>query len=300
MAALDAKVPLLGPGPDPEPEPVCTALGQQRPGSTRAMPTPEEVARRRGLSKAERKAERKAEKKAAAAARRAAAREARPVPAPSLQGKSSVLPSSAARDERAGAELEREHVQAVYDSIASQWDATRYKAWPRVDAFIAGLPRGSLVCDSGAGNGKNLAVCAREGHVGVGSDFSGALTEISAGRGHESLVGDSTQLPYRDELFDAALSIAVLHHISSPARRRALIAETMRVVRAGGQALFYAWALEQREGEGGSRSGHRFGGQDVLVPFHYRTNNMAIVVYNPGRWPAAQHGVAVSQLRPPL
>ena len=39
-------------------------------------------------------------------------------------------------------------------------------------------------------------------------------------------------------------------------------------------------------------AGHRFAGQDVLVPFHFRTDNLAIVVYQPNRWTAAAHGVA--------
>ena len=74
------------------------------------------------------------------------------------------------------------------------------------------------------------------------------------------------RLPYRSGAFDAALSIAVLHHVSSEGRRRLLFAETLRVLRPGGLALFYAWALEQ----GGGRSGHSFASQDVFVPFHQR------------------------------
>ena len=62
----------------------------------------------------------------------------------------------------------------------------------------------------------------------------------------------------------------------------------MRVLRVGGEALFYAWALEQDEAppdqtlattEAGEkhagRSGHRFDGKDVLVPFHLRVNGKA-------------------------
>ena len=75
------------------------------------------------------------------------------------------------------------------------------------------------------------------------------------------------QVPYRSGVFDAALSIAVLHHVSSEARRRLLLAETLRVLRPGGFALFYAWAMEQD----GGRSGHAFAAQDVFVPFHQRT-----------------------------
>ena len=45
------------------------------------------------------------------------------------------------------------------------------------------------------------------------------------------------------------------------------MSEAVRVLRPGGQALFYAWALEQ---ELASRSGHVFQEQDVLVPWHVK------------------------------
>ena len=84
----------------------------------------------------------------------------------------------------------------------------------------------------------------------------------------QAQVADALTLPYRDGIFDAAMSIAVLHHISSVARRRSLLEETFRVLRPGGRALFYAWAMEQTEG----RSGHVFDSQDVFVPFHQRAD----------------------------
>ena len=59
------------------------------------------------------------------------------------------------------------------------------------------------------------------------------------------MVGDAVCLPYRGGVFDWALNIAVLHHISSPERRLQLCQETMRIVKVGGSALFYAWAFEQ-------------------------------------------------------
>jgi alkylated DNA repair protein alkB family protein 8 len=65
------------------------------------------------------------------------------------------------------------------------------------------------------------------------------------------VVANCLCLPYRDDSFDAALSIAVLHHISSLPRRQRLVAETMRILRPGGRALFYAWAQEQHDGRSG-------------------------------------------------
>lgn len=55
--------------------------------------------------------------------------------------------------------IEQNHVMRLYDAIAPQWHGTRYRSWPKVDAFVASLPPGSLVCDAGCGNGKNLPAC---------------------------------------------------------------------------------------------------------------------------------------------
>lgn len=58
-------------------------------------------------------------------------------------------------------------------------------------------------------------------------------------------VADGLALPYRPGCCDGALCIAVLHHISSPARRLALLAQLLRVLRPGGRALVTVWATQQ-------------------------------------------------------
>jgi len=53
--------------------------------------------------------------------------------------------------------MEREHVHAVYDAIATQWHHTRGKRgvlWPGATQFLTELPPGSIVADVGAGDGK--------------------------------------------------------------------------------------------------------------------------------------------------
>ncbi|KAJ1633950.1 S-adenosyl-L-methionine-dependent methyltransferase [Pavlovales sp. CCMP2436] len=188
--------------------------------------------------------------------------------------------------------VELEHVHSVYERIARSWHGTRYKAWPRVEAFARTLPRGSLVADVGAGNGKNLPACTWTG-VGnaagpsfpIASDLSLELCKICAERSYQVAAADVTRLPFRTGVFDAVLCIAVLHHLSTRARREAACAECCRLLLPGGRAVFYAWAQEQ-EGTGaasapaasqaggeaaaaaGGYSGHRFPTQDVLVPFH--------------------------------
>ena len=170
--------------------------------------------------------------------------------------------------------VEVEHVWKVYDAIAPQWHGTRYKAWPRVAAFCdAACGRGALVADVGCGNGKNAPALTRRGAFVVACDVSEALVEIAdrehgASRLYDALVADGLRVPSRSAAFDVAINIAVLHHISTPARRDRAVAETVRLLRPGGKALFYAWARDQREHQ--ARSGHAFAANDVLVPFHLR------------------------------
>eukprot|EP00038_Savillea_parva_P009126 m.181433 g.181433 ORF g.181433 m.181433 type:complete len:711 (+) comp15256_c0_seq1:102-2234(+) len=168
-------------------------------------------------------------------------------------------------DPRTTPAVERDHVKDLYNAIAQHWHRTRWKAWPKVTEFVTSLPQGSLVGDIGCGNGKNLPACNAVG-MGIGCDLSEALVRICRDRGFEVATADAMVLPYRNETFDATLSIAVMHHLSSPLRRVRALAELTRILRTGGQALVYAWAYEQ----GDAKSGHKFGSQDVFVPWHAR------------------------------
>jgi len=116
-------------------------------------------------------------------------------------------------------ELEKQHVHHLYDAIAPQWDRTRYKGWPRVDAFLNSLkkdtPGGTpLVADLGCGNGKYM----KNAGFAVGMDISSQLIGICREKGFEVQVADALAVPYRGGLFDGALSIAVLHHLSTKER----------------------------------------------------------------------------------
>ncbi|KAH7481915.1 hypothetical protein KRP22_011121 [Phytophthora ramorum] len=155
-------------------------------------------------------------------------------------------------------ELEREHVHKVYDLIAPHFSHTRHHPWPQVTTFLDELQPGALVADVGCGNGKylrvNPSVCM------IGADRSIPLMQTGASSDRNMLGCDALKVPLRTGAFDAALSIAVLHHISTDERRVALISELARLVRVGGQVLIVAWAFEQDE-----RSKRRFEKQDVMV-----------------------------------
>lgn len=84
------------------------------------------------------------------------------------------------------------------------------------------------------------------------------------------MVADILQLPHRDASFDFAISIAVVHHLSTPERRIGAIAEILRTVnrrseaQPGGKILVYAWALEQKSSRRGWDKGDP---QDIMVPW---------------------------------
>ncbi|KAJ4289767.1 tRNA methyltransferase, has a role in tRNA modification [Kalmusia sp. IMI 367209] len=143
--------------------------------------------------------------------------------------------------ESQGAAYEEQHVHSVYEQIASHFSSTRYKPWPIVERFLKELPDGAVGADVGCGNGKYLAV--NPGVFIVGSDR-----------------------------FDFAISIAVIHHLSTPARRKEAVKAVLELLRrplegypeSGGRALIYVWALEQKDSRRGWDEGHD---QDVMVPW---------------------------------
>jgi alkylated DNA repair protein alkB homolog 8 len=162
-----------------------------------------------------------------------------------------------------GSELEKEHVFRVYDSIAQHWHHTRGHRkvhWHRVMVFMESLPRGALVADVGSGDGKYLDVNKKL--MTIGCDRSLRLLEVSQQPSHELFCCDAVKLPFRDECFDAAICIAVMHHLASLDRRVAVVRELLRIVRPGGHIMVQAWAMEQEEG-----SKRTFDHQDVMVPW---------------------------------
>ncbi|CAG8700382.1 8118_t:CDS:2, partial [Acaulospora morrowiae] len=156
---------------------------------------------------------------------------------------------------------EQQYVHDVYQAIAPHFSQTRYKPWPVVEQFLKELDVGSIGADIGCGNGKYLGV--NKNVYMIGSDRSSNLIEISASRGFESVVGDALKLPYRSECFDFVISIAVIHHFTTPERRIAAIEELFRIAKQRSYVLIYVWALEQGEARRKFDKEH----QDVLVPW---------------------------------
>ena len=59
------------------------------------------------------------------------------------------MTAAAAAAAVAGEEIEKDHVHKVYSEIAAHFSDTRFKAWPRIAAFLEEQPAGSLIADVG-------------------------------------------------------------------------------------------------------------------------------------------------------
>ncbi|KAI5703764.1 hypothetical protein M8J76_003344 [Diaphorina citri] len=165
-------------------------------------------------------------------------------------------------------DIETAYVHQAYQQISGLADFESDqadRAWPKVRTFLEALEPGSLVCDVGCGNGKYLTMNPSVFKIGV--DRCCKLTELAREKNNEILLCDNLNLPFRDESFDAVLSIAVIHHFTTTERRVVALQELTRVLRIGGRIIISVWAMEQKN--------RKFKSQDVLVPWH-RPKNLSI------------------------
>ena len=192
-------------------------------------------------------------------------------------------------------DCEKNHVHAVYDAIAKQWHHTRGRRgvlWPGATQFLQRLPSGSIVADVGCGDGKYFPAIWEAGSFVIGTDISVPLLEttlmdagesklpesrkVSVGREYLSsrpavAAADCMSVPLRNKSCDAAICIAVMHHLSTKNRRLRCIEELVRIVRPGGTINIQAWALDQE-----SNSRRQFASEDVFVPFNAQPKYLSL------------------------
>ncbi|RMC07338.1 hypothetical protein DUI87_16797 [Hirundo rustica rustica] len=161
----------------------------------------------------------------------------------SQKGQQSLVQPAFPQNEMEASKLEQEYVHKVYEEIATHFSSTRHSPWPRIVEFLRSLPTGSIVADIGCGNGKYLGI--NDNLYMVGCDRSKNLVDICGEKHFQAFVCDALSVPIRSGSCDACISIAVIHHFSTAERRLATIRELARLLRPGGTALIYVWAMEQ-------------------------------------------------------
>lgn len=138
-------------------------------------------------------------------------------------------------------DTERKHVVDVYNKIAYDFSETRYKPWKEVINFVNNLPVNSSCLEVGCGNGKNLY---RADINMYGVDVSENLVKIAVCKGKNAVVADGCNLPFESNNFDAVMSIAVFHHVSTLERRIKFLQEILRVCKIDGSIMIEVWTSD--------------------------------------------------------
>src|SRR4030081_2622723 len=150
-----------------------------------------------------------------------------------------LLPSSMLGDTE-----QRQH--ALYTAVAHEYDDVfpRHVAEHYIDKRTGLikelLPLGGLVLDVGCGTGQLGSAIASQGYDVFGVDLSASMVARARERG---LVGTfaaiTTALPFAENSFDLALTVATLHHLETPERVATTVQEMGRVVKKGGFVVLW-------------------------------------------------------------
>lgn len=176
----------------------------------------------------------------------------------------------------------RADVRATYERIAESYAATRTRPWPQVLDFVSSLPSRCRVLDVGCGPGRHARPLDAAGHRVVGLDLSRRLLtvgrQLTPATRIDWLEGEATALPFRDATFDAAICVAVVHHLSSRDERTKALAELRRVLRRRGRAFISVWSKDNPYLQ--DVLGGRPNDQDVEIPWRLPDGSAAMRFYH--------------------
>lgn len=155
---------------------------------------------------------------------------------------------------------EKENVNKIYDIIANDFSRTRYSVWKSVEEFIHSFPKEAQFLEIGCGNGKNMLL--RPNNF-TGCDFCGEFLKICKERNLNVIQSCATALPFKNNMFDSTLSVAVIHHFITEKRRIKAIQEQIRVTKIDGKIFIEVWGFE-------NNSKVIDGNPNSLVPWKYK------------------------------
>lgn len=140
-------------------------------------------------------------------------------------------------------------VRDVFNNIAEEYDKRRTTPFRVIETLARKIQLGDNVLDAGTGNGRHIPLVMSEGGNVVAVDISTKM--LSLCRSNLKGVGlyaraspvlcDISALPFREGAFTGALYSAVMHHLPSQMRRRAL-EEMGRTLRRNSSAILTLWS----------------------------------------------------------
>jgi len=135
----------------------------------------------------------------------------------------------------------------VFDQIAESWYRVRH--WPLLKEELDGLAarwRGGRLLNIGCAHGPDF-LSFRQNFELYGLDSSPAMLRQAVRystkfRFYVNLMtADAVSLPYPDNTFDWAISVAAYHHIRGIERREKAFQELRRVLKPKGEAFVTVW-----------------------------------------------------------
>ena len=133
------------------------------------------------------------------------------------------------------------NIQDTYDLIAKEFAVTRVFTWNWTDKFIESLEKYSIILDIGCGNGRNLNY---KDKIMIGNDLS--FEQLKQCSNNKCIIHcNMLKLPFKNESFDAILSIASFHHLSDTYSRHKCLQEIKRILRPKGKILLSIWSINQ-------------------------------------------------------
>ena len=137
--------------------------------------------------------------------------------------------------------------QKVWDSIAQPWKKFRVMPIKEVQEFLKNK-KGNIL-DLGCGAGRNFV--ENKGII-YGVDFSKEMLKCAKEYSKKNNVkvklknAKATKLPFKDNFFDSAIFIAVLHCIPKKEDREKSLRELLRVLKPNAEALISVWDYNQK------------------------------------------------------
>lgn len=104
----------------------------------------------------------------------------------------------------------------------------------------------------------------------MGVDMCHELLCVAKEKGEHTnvLLSNGLHLPFCSESLDAAISIAVLHHLSTESHRLRFLSEFSRTLKVGGRGLVSVWATQQDNPQKTIMKWTHLGNHDYMVPWN--------------------------------
>ena len=132
----------------------------------------------------------------------------------------------------------------IWENIAPEWHELKTK--PSKDAQEFLKDKKGKVLDLGSGSGRNLINLKTKAEIYL-VDFSNKMIKFAKQRNKKSKIklhfktSPITKIPFKDNFFDSAICVAVIHCIGTKKKREKTIKELYRVLKPGAEAEIEVW-----------------------------------------------------------